>query len=103
MTAYILARELAAAGGNHTAGFRDYEDEIRDAVVRSRDIGPALMKTLIPASRARIWLGMQVARLLPRLPKRLKRSVSLLPREAVRGLRAIASLPLEKTLPFEDP
>ena len=95
VAAYALARELAAAGGDYTAGFRNYEDEIRDTVMLSRAIGPALLKTLIPASRAQIWLGMQVARLLPRLPERLKRSVSLLPREAVQGLRAIASLPLE--------
>jgi 2-polyprenyl-6-methoxyphenol hydroxylase-like FAD-dependent oxidoreductase len=93
--AYVLARELAAAGGDHTAAFRRYEDAVYDTVIRSRDIGPALLKTLIPASRAEIWLGTQVARLLPHLPKRLKRSVPLLPREAVRGLRAIASLSLE--------
>src|ERR671910_409288 len=84
-----------AAGGDHAAGFRNYEDEIRDTIARSRAIGPALLKTLIPTSRAQIWLGMQVARLLPRLPKRLKRSVSLFPREAVQGMRSIASLPLE--------
>jgi 2-polyprenyl-6-methoxyphenol hydroxylase-like FAD-dependent oxidoreductase len=101
VAAYVLARELAAAGGDHTAGFRNYENTIRDTVVRSRDIGPALLKTLIPASRARIWLGMQVARLLPRLPRRLRRTVSFLPREAVQGLRAIASLPLEKSPPKE--
>jgi 2-polyprenyl-6-methoxyphenol hydroxylase-like FAD-dependent oxidoreductase len=101
VAAYLLARELAAAGGDHTAGFRNYENAIRDTVVRSRDIGPALLKTLIPASRARIWLGMQVARLLPRLPRRLRRTVSFLPREAVQGLRAIASLPLEKSPPKE--
>ena len=95
MAAYVLARELAAAGGEHTAGFRNYEDAIRETVMRSFAIGPALLKTLIPTSRAQIWLGMQVARLLPRLPERLRRSVSLFPREAVQGLRAIASLPLE--------
>src|ERR687890_509557 len=95
VAAYALARELAAAGGDHAAGFRNYEDEIRDTIARSRAIGPALLKTLIPTSRAQIWLGMQVARLLPRLPKQLKRSVSLFPREAVQGMRSIASLPLE--------
>jgi 2-polyprenyl-6-methoxyphenol hydroxylase-like FAD-dependent oxidoreductase len=100
-TAHVLARQLAAAGGDHTAGFRNYEDEIRDTVARSRDIGPALLRTLIPTSRARIWLGMQVARLLPRLPRRLKRTVSFLPREAVQGLRAIATLPMEKSRPKE--
>jgi 2-polyprenyl-6-methoxyphenol hydroxylase-like FAD-dependent oxidoreductase len=100
-TAHVLARELAAAGGDHTAGFRNYENEIRDTVVRSRDIGPAMLKILIPTSRARIWLGMQATRLLPRLPKRLKRTVSFLPREAVQGLRAIASLPVEESRPKE--
>ena len=95
VAAYALARELAAAGGDHAAGFRNYEDVIRDTIARSRAIGPALLKTLIPTSRAQIWLGMQVARLLPRLPKRLKRSVSLFPREAIQGMRSIASLPLE--------
>ena len=95
VAAHVLARELAASGGEHTAGFRNYEDAIRDTVMRSYAIGPALLKTLIPTSRAQMWLGMQVARLLPRLPERLRRSVSLFPREAVQGLRAIASLPLE--------
>jgi 2-polyprenyl-6-methoxyphenol hydroxylase-like FAD-dependent oxidoreductase len=99
VAAYALAGELAVAGGDHTAGFRNYERAIRDAVVRSRAIGPTLISTLIPRSRTRIWLGQQALRLLPRLPQRLRRSVSLLPRPAVDGLRAIASLPLKNYQP----
>jgi 2-polyprenyl-6-methoxyphenol hydroxylase-like FAD-dependent oxidoreductase len=98
VAAYALAGELAVAG-DHTAGFRNYERAIRDAVVRSRAIGPTLISTLIPRSRARIWLGQQALRLLLRLPQRLRRSVSLLPRPAVDGLRAIASLPLKNYQP----
>jgi 2-polyprenyl-6-methoxyphenol hydroxylase-like FAD-dependent oxidoreductase len=95
VTAHVLAGELAAAGGDPAVGFRNYENTIRDTVTQSRAIGPALLKTLIPASRAQIWLGLQAVRLLPRLPRRLKQTVPLLPREALQGLRAIASLPLE--------
>lgn len=93
--AYVLARELAEAGGDHTTAFRNYAQDIHDVVVQSRDIGPALLQTLIPSSRVEIQLGTQVARLLPHLPKRLKQSLSLIPRAALEGLRAIAALPIE--------
>jgi 2-polyprenyl-6-methoxyphenol hydroxylase-like FAD-dependent oxidoreductase len=103
VAAYVLAGELAAAGGDHTVGFRAYEDAIRDTVVRSRAIGPSLMKRLVPATRAEIWLGVQAARLLPRLPRRLREAIPVLPRDALQGLRAIASLPLKDYRPAADP
>ncbi|TDD14096.1 FAD-dependent monooxygenase [Nonomuraea diastatica] len=66
--AYVLAGELAAAGGDHTAAFRAYEREMADYVRGSRDYAARMVKQVIPGTQARIWAGAQIFRLLDVLP-----------------------------------
>jgi 2-polyprenyl-6-methoxyphenol hydroxylase-like FAD-dependent oxidoreductase len=73
---YVLATELAAAGGEHLRGFRGYEAAIRDVVRHSQTIGPSTMAVMIPRSRAQIWAMAQGMRLLPRLPVSVRRKLT---------------------------
>ena len=74
--AYQLASELAAAGGDHVAGFSAYEQALRPVVQRSRTIGPSVIDAIIPKSKAQIWLIAQAIRLLPQLPVMLRRKLT---------------------------
>jgi 2-polyprenyl-6-methoxyphenol hydroxylase-like FAD-dependent oxidoreductase len=94
VAAYILAGELAKAAGDHARSFRNYESALRNAVLQSRNIGPAAMKTLIPASHLEIWISMKLAPILQRLPDPIRRRFPLLPREAVQGLQTISTIRL---------
>jgi 2-polyprenyl-6-methoxyphenol hydroxylase-like FAD-dependent oxidoreductase len=96
VAAYVLAGELAAAGGDPVAGGRAYQREIGGAVRRSRAVGPAVLRTLLPRTGLRLWLGLELARLLVKLPRRLQRSLPLLPRGVAEGLGAVAALPLKR-------
>lgn len=89
--AYVLAGELGAAAGDHTAGFRNYEREMREFVRRSRSIGPTAMKSIIPRTSTQVWLTMQLMSLVPRLPATLQRTLSSVQfRPARRALEAIS-------------
>jgi 2-polyprenyl-6-methoxyphenol hydroxylase-like FAD-dependent oxidoreductase len=48
--AYVLAGELAAAGGDHTTAFRRYEDRVRDYARRCQKGGDRTGRFLAPAS-----------------------------------------------------
>ena len=74
--AYVLASELAAAGGDQARGLAAYEQVLRPAVRHSQKIGPAVMKRLIPRSRLQLWAMAEVIRLLPRLPSPLRRQLT---------------------------
>ncbi|QEW04262.1 FAD-dependent monooxygenase [Microbacterium lushaniae] len=97
--AYILARELAAAAGDHRVAYARYAQALGDVIPKTRAIGPALLTSLVPRSRVEVALGTQVARLLPRLPRRLRQAIPLLPGPATEGLRAMAALPLQDEVP----
>jgi 2-polyprenyl-6-methoxyphenol hydroxylase-like FAD-dependent oxidoreductase len=86
--AYVLAAELRAAGGDPTTAFPSYERELGELVRRSRDIGPTVMKTLIPATARQVWLTTQVLRLVPRLPPPLQRRLSAFQGRPARALEA---------------
>jgi 2-polyprenyl-6-methoxyphenol hydroxylase-like FAD-dependent oxidoreductase len=73
---YVLAAELAAAGGNHAAAYRAYERSMAETVRQSRTIGPAVLRTLVPRNRAQVALTPQVLRLLARLPQPLRRRLT---------------------------
>jgi 2-polyprenyl-6-methoxyphenol hydroxylase-like FAD-dependent oxidoreductase len=73
---YVLATELAAAGGDHVGGLWRYEAELRDVVRHSQTIGPSTMALMIPRSRAQIWALAQGMRLLPRLPAPIRRKLT---------------------------
>jgi 2-polyprenyl-6-methoxyphenol hydroxylase-like FAD-dependent oxidoreductase len=87
--AYVLASELAAAGGDPGAAFGGYETRMREAVARFRTIGPTVMKTLIPQTPLQVWLTTQALRLVPRLPVTLQRRLSAFQGRPARALEAI--------------
>ncbi len=66
--AYVLAGELAAAGGNHAAGLAAYERRLRDWVLLTQEFGRANAKNNRPKSEFGIRLRALVIRLLPYLP-----------------------------------
>jgi 2-polyprenyl-6-methoxyphenol hydroxylase-like FAD-dependent oxidoreductase len=71
--AYVLASELAASSSDHARGLAAYEQVLRPAVQASQRIGPAVLRTLIPSSRRRLWAMAQAIQLLPRLPRPARR------------------------------
>lgn len=66
--AYVLARALADADGDHTAAFAAYENRLRDYVLRCREVAPGAMRRGIPRSRAQLVFNEFAMRLLPRIP-----------------------------------
>lgn len=66
--AYVLAGELAAAAGDHEAGFAGYQARMRDFVTRNQTLGPDNLKTMVMGSRAKIWFQLRMLKLMPHLP-----------------------------------
>jgi 2-polyprenyl-6-methoxyphenol hydroxylase-like FAD-dependent oxidoreductase len=70
--AYILAGELAAAGGDHTVAYPTYEAKMRRFVDRAQEFARSAGDGgLMPDSRSRLWLRNQAVRTLRYLPRRL--------------------------------
>ncbi|GAB2979110.1 FAD-dependent monooxygenase [Saccharothrix stipae] len=82
--AYVLAGELAAAGGDPAVAFPAYEAEIGDYVRRSRAFAVGTAKRLIPASTRELWVLRQAMRLFPRLPRPLGRALARMNGNGVR-------------------
>jgi 2-polyprenyl-6-methoxyphenol hydroxylase-like FAD-dependent oxidoreductase len=74
--AHVLAAELASSGGDHAAGFHAYERAMAETVRQSRTIGPAVLRTLVPRSRAQVRAIPHVLRLLSRLPRPVQRRLT---------------------------
>ncbi|MDY6996315.1 MAG: FAD-dependent monooxygenase [Actinomycetota bacterium] len=74
--AYVLAGELAHAGGDPTRAFAAYERRLADPVRRSRAFARAAAKRLVPRSRASAWAIPLGARLFTMLPPRLIAAVT---------------------------
>ncbi|WP_424528716.1 FAD-dependent monooxygenase [Sphaerisporangium viridialbum] len=66
--AYVLAGELAAAGGEHEAGFDGYEREMRGFAERNQSLGPANIKRMVMRSKAQVRISMTMLSLLKYLP-----------------------------------
>jgi 2-polyprenyl-6-methoxyphenol hydroxylase-like FAD-dependent oxidoreductase len=66
--AYVLAGELAAAGGEHRRGFARYEAEMRGYVEQNLRLGQKMAREMVPGSRGELWLRTGMLRLLPYLP-----------------------------------
>ncbi len=66
--AYVLAGELAAAGGEPARAFPAYEAELGDYVRRSRAFAVGMARRLVPGSRRDLWALVQGMRLINRLP-----------------------------------
>lgn len=82
--AYVLAGELAEAGGDHERAFRAYEAELAEPVRRSRAVARGTAKGLIPGSRFAMWALVHGGRLVSALPVRLSRALARLNSKGVR-------------------
>jgi 2-polyprenyl-6-methoxyphenol hydroxylase-like FAD-dependent oxidoreductase len=73
--AYVLAGELAAAGGDPAVALPTYERVLRPFVQRNQDLARAGGATLIPSTRAMLWLRNRILAVLPHLgpAKRVRR------------------------------
>ncbi len=66
--AYILAGELAAAGGDHRAAFTAYERRMRLWVAANQKMGRDNIKRFAADNRFELWMQNQILRALPYLP-----------------------------------
>ncbi|MCX2180204.1 FAD-dependent monooxygenase [Streptomyces sp. SKN60] len=66
--AYVLAGELARAGGDHERAFPAYERAMAEHVRGSREVALSAAKTLVPTSRLGVRGLAQGARLISALP-----------------------------------
>jgi 2-polyprenyl-6-methoxyphenol hydroxylase-like FAD-dependent oxidoreductase len=82
--AYILAGELAQYAGDYTRAFSAYEQQMGDAVRRSRAFARGVAKSLVPNSPAGVWALTRGAQLISLLPARLTRAVAKLNTKGVR-------------------
>ncbi|MEV7005759.1 FAD-dependent monooxygenase [Streptosporangium sp. NPDC051022] len=74
--AYVLAGELAEAGGDHTRAFAAYEREMGDYVRRSRTFAVGAAKRLIPTGRLGLWSLVQGIRLINHVPTPIARALA---------------------------
>jgi 2-polyprenyl-6-methoxyphenol hydroxylase-like FAD-dependent oxidoreductase len=82
--AYVLAGELAQAGGDHERAFASYEREMGEPVRRSRAFARGVAKSLVPRSRAGVWALTRGAQLISLLPAGLTKAVAKLNTKGVR-------------------
>ncbi|MFD8211233.1 FAD-dependent monooxygenase [Streptomyces sp. NPDC059695] len=66
--AYVLAGELARAGGDHTVAFARYERHMRPGVEQNQKMAEGFVKEMTVASRWKIKLRMFMVRTLPKTP-----------------------------------
>ncbi|MEV8632979.1 FAD-dependent monooxygenase [Streptosporangium sp. NPDC051023] len=66
--AYVLAGELAAAGGDHRTGFARYEEAMRDYATGCQKSGEGVGKWMVPDNRFVAWFMNQNYKLLPYVP-----------------------------------
>ncbi|MEV0447242.1 FAD-dependent monooxygenase [Streptomyces sp. NPDC050600] len=66
--AYVLAGELAAAGGDHSAAFAAYETVLRPGVELNQRFAEKMAKEMTVSSRRKIALRMLLVRTLPKTP-----------------------------------
>lgn len=89
--AYVLAGELARAGGDHLRAFAAYELQMREPVHLSRGFARGAAKSLIPASRAGVWALTRGARLVSMMPGTFSRALAEL---NTKGVRMHDSMPV---------
>jgi 2-polyprenyl-6-methoxyphenol hydroxylase-like FAD-dependent oxidoreductase len=74
--AYVLAGELARAGGDHVRAFTAYEREMAGPVRHSRAFARGAAKRLVPGSRAGVWALTRGAQLVSVLPGGLTKAIA---------------------------
>jgi 2-polyprenyl-6-methoxyphenol hydroxylase-like FAD-dependent oxidoreductase len=82
--AYVLAGELAAAGGDHERAFAAYEREMAELVRKSRAFAAGAARSLIPGSRAGVWALARGGQLVSALPARVTTALAKLSTGGVR-------------------
>jgi 2-polyprenyl-6-methoxyphenol hydroxylase-like FAD-dependent oxidoreductase len=70
--AYVLAGELAEAGGDYGMAFARYEQEMRGYVREGQKLAKFNATGLIPRSRLQIWMRNQAMRMIAHLPKKAR-------------------------------
>ncbi|WP_331741743.1 FAD-dependent monooxygenase (plasmid) [Streptomyces sp. NBC_00726] len=90
--AYVLAGELARAGGDHERAFPAYERVMAEHVRGSRAVASSAARTLIPTSRLGGWGLAQGARLVSALPAGPGRALLRL---TTRSARLYNAMPVE--------
>jgi 2-polyprenyl-6-methoxyphenol hydroxylase-like FAD-dependent oxidoreductase len=90
--AYVLAGELARAGGDTLRAFAAYELQMREPVHLSRTFARGAAKTIIPGSRAGVWALTRGVRLVSLMPGSLSRGLAKL---NTKGLRLYDSMQYE--------
>ncbi|HEY1622155.1 MAG TPA: FAD-dependent monooxygenase [Streptosporangiaceae bacterium] len=68
--AYVLAGELAAAGGEHRLAFRRYGEVMRPYVAKAQELPPGGVRGYAPKGRAAIRMHTESMRLMTRWPAR---------------------------------
>lgn len=68
MGAYVLAGELARAGGSHEKGFAAYEAAMRAYATGCQRIGEGVGRWMVLENRFMAWFLRQNYKLLPYLP-----------------------------------
>jgi 2-polyprenyl-6-methoxyphenol hydroxylase-like FAD-dependent oxidoreductase len=66
--AYILAGELAEAGGDHQIAFERYESQMRAFVNKCQGLADGGTEWFVPRTRSRLWLSNQMWKILPHTP-----------------------------------
>lgn len=74
--AYVLAGELAAADGDHTRAFVEYERAMRDYVMRSREFAMGAAKRLLPNNRWGVWAFIGAGLVIGHLPVAVTRALT---------------------------
>ncbi|MDR3658627.1 MAG: FAD-dependent monooxygenase [Mycobacterium sp.] len=82
--AYVLAGELARAGGDHLRAFAAYELAMREPVHLSRAFARGAARTIVPGSRAGVWALTRGAELVSRMPAPLSRALAKMNTKGVR-------------------
>ncbi|WP_369241865.1 FAD-dependent monooxygenase [Streptomyces sp. R21] len=82
--AYVLAGELARAGGDHERAFPAYERAMAEHVRGSRAVALSAAKALIPTSHLGVWGLAQGARLISALPAAPSRALVRLTTKSAR-------------------
>lgn len=68
--AYVLAGELAAAGGDHRVAFARYEAELRGYVTECQKLPPGGLSGMLPKGRVGIWMRDLSTRMMTKWPMR---------------------------------
>ncbi|WP_024761214.1 FAD-dependent monooxygenase [Streptomyces exfoliatus] len=90
--AYVLAGELARAGGDHTVAFARYEERMRPGVEQNQKMAEGFVKEMTVGSKWKIALRMLMVRTLPKTPWK-----NLIAKKIRDGIRSAAN-----AVPIED-